>query len=167
MYQFSYVTQLEMNLEMVEAFMKTCEVKLKQKIPTFQQEHAQRIITANGRRDELDLAVLEEVTNFCINGKKMKKEKHFILKENQSGQVNRVITEPHVVQTAHALNNFELRIGKEILLEKLTCLEALTCWFCFVVISNTNYFRGGEVIGLLMENSLLGITDIESSKKKS
>ena len=45
MYQFSYVTQLEMNLEMVEAFMKTCEVKLKQKIPTFQQEHAQRIIT--------------------------------------------------------------------------------------------------------------------------
>ena len=44
--------------------------------------------------------------------------------------------------------------------------QALTCWFCFIVISNTKYFPGGEVIGLLMENSILGITDIESSKKK-
>jgi len=155
-----------MNLEMVEAFMKTCEVKLKQKIPTFQQEHAHLIITANGRRDELYLTVLEEVTKFCLNEKKSKKEKYFILKESHSGQVNRVINEPHIVQTAHASNNFELRIGKEILLEKLTCLEALTCWFCFIVISNTKYFPGGEVIGLLMENSILGITDIESSKKK-
>ena len=49
---------------------------------------------------------------------------------------------------------------------KQVFFQALTCWFCFIVISNTKYFPGGEVIGLLMENSILGITDIESSKKK-